>query len=70
MLTLEQPRKTVQKLTRGTKLYCYNGLYDFIKGFKYQVFSIEDGEIIVKDNNGIQVLFDVAEFKEIFKIIL
>lgn len=71
MVTLEKPRISTRKLTRGAKLYCYTKSYDFHEGCKYQIFDMIDGDIVVKDSYGIQVIFDNPEdFKAVFKIII
>jgi len=71
MVTLEKPRISNKKLTRGTKLYCYTDSYDFHEGCKYYIFDMINSDIVVKDSYGIQVIFDsIEDFKVVFEIII
>jgi hypothetical protein len=68
-LTLEKVKQPTKAITRGTKLFCYIDSYGFRKGFKYHVYNIINGDIIVKDRDNIEVIFNsVAELKGIFMI--
>ena len=70
MLTLEKVKQPTKAITRGTKLFCYEDNYGFRKGFYYHIYNIKDGDIIVLDRDGIQVIFDnLVELKKVFMIV-
>lgn len=67
-MLLDTLNKRKQPIQKGTKLYCYNTSYGFRSGYKYTVFNTKD-DIIVKDRDGIEVIFSNAEeLNTIFKI--
>lgn len=70
MLTLEKVKQPTQAITRGTKLFCYESSYSFKQGGTYQVYKVDNGDIIVLDRDRIQNIFsNVAELKSVFMIV-
>ena len=70
MLTLEKVRPEETKtLPRGTRLLCYINSYGFRENFGYRIFDNSNGDYIVKDRDGIQVIFEsIKELKKVFYI--
>jgi phage anti-repressor protein len=62
MLTMSQP-------TTGTKVYCYIDDYGFTENEEYVICREDENGYYIKDNDGIEVLFEtITDIKSTFMI--